>query len=155
MKKQLTPLQFKVIQWLIYISFIFGMISQLNHTIITYRRLAPDETIIYAICFAASFDIFIGVAIMVGWKIPALIAAGIMVGINLICYNLFEFTNQGIAAIVISFIQPGMIYFYSVLIHDYGDNKEVEPEKKPYEGKKRGRKPGLKAVQSDLFVHIK
>ena len=108
--KKITPLQLKTIQWLIYISFIAGMISQINHTIIVYQRLANHDSILYALCFVISFDLFIGIAIMIGWKLPALLASIIMVGINLLCYNVFNIiSNEGISSILISLIQPGMI----------------------------------------------
>lgn len=111
------------------------MASQLNHTIIVYERLEPNAPLIWAFCFGISFDLFVGIAIMVGWMKPALMASFVMTGINLLCYGLFDLTIAGISAVLISLIQPGMIFAYSVLIHE--QNKPDE-EEQPKIGRPKG-----------------
>lgn len=130
MKRQLNKTEQLIITITIYLSFIGGMVSQLNHTITVYQRLDPLAPIIYSICFAVSFDLFAGIAIMVGWKRIALISSIAMTGINLLCYRIFENTVPGISAILISLIQPGMIYAYSILIHNR-HSEEIIERKKP------------------------
>lgn len=69
---------------------------------------------------------------MIGWKLPALLASIIMVGINLLCYNVFNIiSNEGISLILILLIQPGMIYAYSKLIHDVGNNIVIKGKPGP------------------------
>jgi hypothetical protein len=141
MKKKLTTKQFAIIQYLVYISFTGGMISQVIHTITVYQSLAHGESIVYALFFAISFDLFVGIAIMIGWKLPALMASAAMVAINLICYHVaFGITLPCLTACLLSLVQPAMIYAYATLIHNLD-----EPYQKP--GPKAGTKQ--KATKKD------
>lgn len=144
MKKRLSKLETIILTTAIYISFIGGMLSQLNHTMSLYTRLDPDTNILYAIAFSISFDLFVGVAIIVGWTKPAFIAALGMVLINLLHYSLFELTFKASGALLISVIQPAMVYAYAVLIHE----QNSEPAK---EYKKPGPKPKSEIEVNSLF----
>lgn len=146
--KKLNNTQRLILTIAIYLSFIGGMASQINHTVIIYLRLEPDNLII-AYCMAVSFDLFVAISISIGWIKPAIIASLAMLSINLLFYGLLEMTIPGISAILISIIQPCMIWAYSTLIHE--QNKPDE-EEQPKIGRPKGsiNKPKEKDIV-DLF----
>lgn len=145
--KKLNKNQRLILTIAIYLSFLGGLASQINHTVIIYLRLEPDN-VIMAYCMAISFDLFVAISISIGWIKSALIASLAMLSINLLFYGLIELTIPGISAILISIIQPCMIWAYSTLIH-VQNQEESEPVKK---GRPEGSKNKPKDNTIDLFT---
>ena len=140
MKKQLKPIEKKVLKWAIYTSLLLMMISQNKQTVGVYLKVTKDEIAFFGYCFSIAFDVSIAIFILVSRVWWAAISSLLTIAINIIYFGEITF-----ATCIIAFIMAGMVVAYSVLTHDdmLSDNPQPQeyPERKPRadKGTKRGK----------------
>ena len=131
-KIQNSPLLLKSLLWAIGVSLLLLMISQIASTVTTRRSIAEMESIYISLAFAIGLDLFTVIAIAIGWRWCAAGASIITACINVLCYNKFDYSTFEAAklaytSILISCVQPVVVYAYSEILHRLQES-QVEGE---------------------------
>lgn len=138
-------------------SLILLMISQVTSTITARHRVNPHEPIWISAAFASGFDLFVCAAIAIGWRWCAAGASVVVAMVNIYCYNKYNFAGfDAWMAVLLSCVQPGVVYAYSEILHRlYMAKAEMEESEQPKPGADVSPSRRTKKHLADEIEHLK